>query len=513
MTAMLRMLTAVLLWCAASPVLAAPVLPAPVLAAAPERDPDVVLAGTITAADRATSRDLAFAVPAGTAQVRVAFDYDGRDRGVTVTLGLADPQRDRGWGGGTKRRFAVAEGYASPGFLAGPIPAGGWHLVMTVPSIRAGDRAAWSARIWFAKADALDEVAFADAPLRGEAGWYRGDLHTHSGHSDARCRSLGGREASCPAEFTIAAGAANALDFLSLTDHNVTSHFAALAALQPYYDTLLLLPGRELTTRDGHANLIGPMGPIETTIGRPGAETVAALLRTAHRTGGFLTINHPARPTGEDCLGCGWAPPATDYTQVDAVEIVNGGSTLETPGNRETAIQRQVDWWQALLNRGYRLVGIAGSDNHDPIQDKGSSPIGRQAPVGSVATVVRAANLSQGAILAGLRSGRAFVDLGVGRGRILDLRVTAGTRSVTMGDTLAVPAGGRLTGTVHVEGVAGGRVELVVDGRIVPLADGAVTGAAGDIRFRLARPRRWLRADVRTADGKLWLIGNPIWLR
>ncbi|KQM63279.1 hypothetical protein ASE75_12445 [Sphingomonas sp. Leaf17] len=480
-------------------------------AVAADRPADVVLNGIVRGTDRATTRDLDFAVPAGTALVRVDFQYEGRKRGVTITLGVADPQRFRGWGGGTKYAFAIGEAFATPSFLPGPIPAGRWRLMMTVPAIRDGDAAAWSARIWFSKASNLDEVAFAPAPIRAGPGWYRGDLHSHSGQSDARCRSYAGREAGCPPFYTFQEAAAHGLDFVALTDHNVTSHFVDMGYLQPHFDTLLLVPGRELTTRDGHANLLGYMGAVETDIGRPGAETVNALLAGAHATGGFLTINHPSRPTGEDCLGCGWAPRDTDYANVDAIEVVNGGSTIETPGDREAAVVKQVRYWEGLLQRGYRLVGVAGSDNHDAIQYRGNSPIGAQAAIGSLATVIRADDLSQGSILRGLKSGRVFVDLDEGRGRILDLTATRGGRRAVMGGVLP-RGGGAIAAVAHVEGVAGGRVSLVVDGRV--LADVPVAGDRADVPLALPKgAKQWFRVDVRRPDGRFWLIGNPIYVR
>lgn len=477
-----------------------------------QRAPDVVLSGVVRDADRATTRDLTFDVPAGTAQVRVAFAFDGRDRGVAINLGVTDPQRFRGWGGGTKYAFTIGEAFATPSFLPGPIPAGPWKLTLSVPSIRAGDAAHWTAKIWFSRFSNLDEVAFSPVPIRAGAGWYRGDLHSHSGQSDARCRSLAGREAPCPPVFTFEEAAAHDLDFVALTDHNVTSHFIEMGYLQPHFDTLLLLPGRELTTRDGHANLLGYMGFVDTEVGRPTTPTVNAMLGAAHATGGFLTINHPSRPTGEDCLGCGWATTDTDYSKVDAIEVVNGGSTIETPGDREAAIVKQVRYWEALLDRGYRLVGVAGSDNHDAIQYRGNSPIGPQARIGSLATVVRADDLSQGAVLRGLKSGRVFVDLSEGRGRVLDLSARLGGGRADMGGILP-RTHGTIHARAHVEGVAGGSIDLVADGRRI--AGGPVDRPVQDMSFDLsaAAVRRWFRADVRHPDGRLWLIGNPIYVR
>lgn len=127
--------------------------------------------------------------------------------------------------------------------------------------------------------------------------------------------------------------------------------------------------------------------------------------------------------------------------------------------------------------------------------------------------MIHADALSQGAILRGLRSGRVFVDLDEGRGRVLDLSAHRGGDQASMGGMLPARRGA-IAGAVHVEGVTGGRVELIVDGRRVPLANGAVRGGVADIGFTLPRgAQKWFRADVRRADGRLWLIGNPIYVR
>lgn len=47
------------------------------------------------------------------------------------------------------------------------------------------------------------------------------------------------------------------MDFVLLSDHNTASHWLEVDRLQPYYDSLLLLHGREVTTYRGHANTVG----------------------------------------------------------------------------------------------------------------------------------------------------------------------------------------------------------------------------------------------------------------
>jgi hypothetical protein len=65
-----------------------------------------------------------------------------------------------------------------------------------------------------------------------------------------------------------------------------------------------------------------------------------------------------------------------------------------------------IPFWEAQLNRGFHLTGIGGSDTHRP--DDKSRPL---SGVGYPTTVVQAAELSERAILAGIRAGNVFIDI------------------------------------------------------------------------------------------------------
>ncbi|WP_230771617.1 CehA/McbA family metallohydrolase [Sphingomonas sp. Leaf4] len=486
-------------------------MPVPTQAAA-----DIVIDGTIGADDRGTIRDLAFDVPADVTQVRVAFTLDGPD-GTQITLGVADPQRDRGWGGGIKKAFVINDTFATASFLPGPIPAGRWRLTMTVASMRPGGRAKYRADIRFTRRGDPTVGAFPDAPVAGGAGWYHGDLHSHTGHSDARCRSLSGANIPCPLFLTTQAGADAGLDFLAVTDHNVTSHFAELVVAQTYFDTLVLLPGREITTRFGHANLIGSTAAIDLSQAGAAGGSVNPILKAAHETGGFLSINHPATPTGEDCLGCGWVATDTDYRLIDGVEIANGDTIDDFRGDPYRAMGAHLRFWESLLDRGYRLTGVGGSDNHDAVQGRQPqpSPIGRQSPVGVPATVVHACARTGDALVAGLKRGRVFVDIAGRRDRLLDMTLSAGARDATMGDMLAIGAARDVRGTIHVRGAAGAHAVLRVGGSERRIILPPFAGDDATVPFRITGlgRARWVRADVIAADGATILVGNPVYLQ
>ena len=236
----------------------------------------LTLTGVLTGADHQTYREVPFQVPAGTTSVTVAFAYDGKDQKAVVDLGLRDPQRFRGWSGGNKAAFTLTETWATPSYLPGPLPAGRWRLILGVPNLRNGTQAHYSATITLEHDGAFH--GFPGAPANTGPGWYRGDLHLHTGHSDGSCAAQSGARVPCPVFRTLEAAVVRGLDFVAVTDHNTSSHFQALAELQPAYDRLLLIPGREVTTFQGHANIIGMTAPLDFQLGGPRA-TAASMVR------------------------------------------------------------------------------------------------------------------------------------------------------------------------------------------------------------------------------------------
>lgn len=460
--------------------------------------PDLTLTGVMTRADHQTYREAAFQVPTGVTRLTVEFSYTGKDQKSVIDLGIRDPQRFRGWSGGNKARFTIAEADATPSYLPGPLPAGTWKLVLGVPNLRKTGEARYTARIFFQRGPA--PTTFAEAPLKIGPGWYRGDLHMHTAHSDGSCASRKGVRVPCPVFKTLEAAEARGLDFIAITDHNATSQNDALRELAPYFDDLLLIPGREVTTFQGHANVFGVAGPLDFQLGSPRAPALASIQTEVAKAGGVLSINHPSLPSGEACMGCGWTATPTDFARVQAIEAVNGGQA-EGPLSG-------IGFWEARLNSGLRITAIGGSDNHDATLDPA-----KPASVGYPTTVVHAAELSQPAILAAIRAGHVFVDVTGSRDRELEVAAASGGKTAEMGDVLIAPAGAPIRFTVRVAHAAGASLSVAGNGAKPKLAGAAFT--EDETRtFEVASDgeAHWLRIDVRGPDGKLWLLGNPIYL-
>lgn len=475
--------------------------------------PDLVLHGELSGKDNQTYRMLPFDVPAGTSRVTVQFDYSGHDdERTTVDLGLLGPDgfhgQDgfRGWTGGSKKLFTVSASDATPSFLPGAIRPGRWTLLLGIPNIRKDSRSRYTANIWFGRPDdPAWEPAVLNPPLRRGAGWYRGDLHMHDAHSDASCPGQSGKRVPCPLFLTVEAAAKQGLDFIAITDHNTVSQANAMRELQPYFDHLLLIPGREITTFSGHANLFGTTAPVDFRIDGRQVKDWNGLLRQVAPLQGLLSINHPVRPSGEICMGCGWtATPPIDLARVQAIEIVNDSDA--------GTVLSGVPFWDQQLAKGYRLTGIGGSDNHDAsltVARPGASRVGRPA------TVVHATELSMPAVLTGIRAGHVFVDVEGSRDRLLELEARGGNQHAMMGDALHAAAGERVHFEVHAVGVGGKRLVVLLDGKpFTPAVDAAIGSADQRIGFDWTSDGRmhWLRAEVRDDAGQPLLLGNPVYL-
>jgi hypothetical protein len=323
----------------------------------------------------------------------------------------------------------------------------------------------------------------------------------HTAHSDGSCLSQSGRKVPCPVFLTAEAASARGLDFIAVTDHNTISHYDALRELQPYFDKLLFIPGREITTFWGHANLFGPTEFIDFRVGTT-VPSMQSLFEQANRMHAILSINHPNAPTGEICMGCGWTPKdALDPHLIQSMEAVNGGA--------EEGQYSGISFWEKYLNQGDRITAIGGSDNHNA-----QIPASGKNAIGSPTTVIYANDLSVASLLDGIRKGHVFIDLSASRDRKLEISAEDDGQKAMMGDALSATAGSTLQISAHLIACDGNQLRFLLDGQ--PVAALAANITKPDQTIALTLPadgkKHWLRPDVITPEGKLMLLGNPIYL-
>lgn len=464
--------------------------------------PTVVLEGNVNGSQNNSYIEVPFQVPEGVQRVLITFRYTQKDQHTALDLGVLDPAGVRCWSGGNKSVLTIAPSDATPSCLPGPLPTGTWNLLIGVPNIRVGVTSHYRAEIYFTRRGLVaEEPMILTEPLRKGPGWYRGDLHMHTAHSDGQCASQSGEKVPCPVFLTVQAAANRHLDFIAITDHNTTSQYDAMRELQPYFDKVLLIPGREITTFQGHMNLLGTTSFLDFRLGSSAVPNVNTLLRNAAELGGLVSINHPDAPSGETCMGCGWTPKTSvDMNLVTAVEAVNGGSEL--------AGTNGVAFWDRELNEGHRLAGIGGSDNHNAL-----SPADRPSAVGNPTTVVYATDLSTPSLLAGIRAGHVFIDATASNDRMLWMTAKTDEKTAQMGDILQVAPHSLIEFQVHESGAPDGTISLIEDSHAVATS-GASKNPEGILRMQWTSDghRHWFRPQVNGPDGKLWMIGNPIYI-
>lgn len=356
---------------------------------------DLVLRGSFTIDQQRRYTHVPFEVPPGVRALHVRYDYSERISsdpllrgGNTLDIGLFDTRGTaeaspgfRGWSGSHKLSFTVSETWATPPYLAGPITAGTWHVLLG--PYKVGPRGCeYEVEITFSadagQAESLPSDVRATAPglpAAAEPGWIRGDLHCHTLHSDGD---------SWPRDMLVQA-VSRGLDFLGVTDHNQVGHHADYARLQG--DHLpILLPGVEVTTYGGHWNAWGTDTWWEFR--EPTEDATSRTMQAAADSGALVSVNHPKR------FGPAWEYP--NAVGFHAVEVWNGGwHELNFMALR---------WWDELLRAGRRVVALGGSDTHVLQDPRSRDRLGWPTTWAKVG-----ADRSMRGVLEALRAGRAFI--------------------------------------------------------------------------------------------------------
>jgi hypothetical protein len=434
-------------------------------------------------------------VPAGVGELAVRYRYDRPATppgvpGNALDIGVFDergtgPEGFRGWSGGARDGFAISRADATPGYLPGSVNPGTWQVVLG-PYTVAPQGLAWEVEVTLGPGPAGPEFVPDPAPARATGrgrAWYRGDLHTHTVHSDGR-RTL--------AELAADARAAG-LDFIASTEHNTPS--ASLAWGGHAGPDLLTIDGREVTTRDGHWLALGlPPGLVVDWRYRAGDGELDGVLAGLHGRGGLAVAAHPFNP----CLGCTWG---FGYRGLDAVEVWNGPWTPDD----EAALARWDRMLAAQARGGRFLPAVGGSDAH-AVGDR----------VGLPQNVVLADGLDRRAVLEALAAGRCW--LAASAAVDLRLEATAAGRWAGIGGRLEVPPGQEVAVRLEVAGAAGCLARLCTDaGRVLE-----ARLAAGDPEpvgwTTTAAASAWVRAEVRRppaaagGPGEMVALTNPVFL-
>jgi hypothetical protein len=477
------------------------------------RNITLTLTGHITPADKIRSDYLyvPFDLPAPVSRLHVRYHYtpggseDQREGGNVIDIGLFDPLGAdfpagagfRGWSGAARSEFTLTPNSATPGYLPGPLPAGRYQIILGLYQIQP-EGASYEVEIE-ASLQASEQLPVASAPPPATITptsiasqprfWLRGDLHSHTEHSDAH---------GTLAQLTAKARALG-LDFLAVTDHNTVSHHPYLPALAG--DDLLLIEGQEVTSYYGHMNIWGTHRWCDFRCRT--SEDMAKVIALAHDSDGLCSINHPKR------LGPAWKYDLA--LPVDALEVWQA----PWPSHNTESLAL----WDRLLVGGRRLPAVGGSDYHCPAGEETSL-----MRLGWPTTWVKVGERSVPAVLDAIRSGRVAISA-TADGPRLDLQARAGGTDAEMGQSLSLAADDVAEVEVQVEHGAGWMLRLIADGAVA--AEALVTTSSATLRFSITA-RCYLRAELVgdapqmllpsniPADLNLhewcWALSNPIYI-
>lgn len=444
------------------------------------------ISAEVTHKDTYSERVHEFQVPEHAGTLCLTFEVEPRrvgPYGQAIGVLLHDPASYRGAPGRSDPPARIGAWGATPGLVPGPLQPGTWKAEVNMNYVLEGPACTYTLRIWL-EDDATQEVLPSPRPLPAAIpgtgpGWYAGDLHMHSHHSDGR--------------WSIAelwhALQQRSLDFFVLTDHNALTGQAEVAALDT--GRVLPIPGIEVTMRKGHMLAIGVDSLISWWVGRDN-RTIADVIRDIHAAGGVAIIAHPGADASPICHGCRWEMANVDPRDVDAVEVWNSAWQLDEDNDNSMI------FYDAWLARGYRVPISGGSDEH------GDQPT---FPTGVPTTYVYAQELSRQAILDGLRAGHTVVSSGSTTMRVA---VSAGGVAAMPGDTL------QAAGPFSFEAVV---TDLTTPARLTLLGNGAVLAeqvldGSGTCVYTSNQPQPgWYRAELRNLDGTSMLaIASPIFL-
>lgn len=447
----------------------------PATAAGDDKVIKKVFRGEFTTPDTADWHYLPFKVPRGVNKIHVSYDFEPTDTGIGLSYnvvdigifdagghGLGNAEGFRGWSGGARREFTIKTGRATPGYLAGPLTPGRWHILLGPYQITPpGTPYKVVVRMTLGPKGATFVPEPAPEAVAGTGqGWYRGDLHLHTVHSDGKRNQ--------PQLLTAAREAG--LDFIGSSDHNTSSASYVWGRHVP--DDFLVVNGEEVTTRSGHWLAMGcPAGTWIDWRYRAEEDQHGRFVDRVHELGGVAIACHPNNPVPSIRWDHG-------YEGVDAIEAWNGPWTFDD--------KKTVTDWHKLLVQGGRIPIVGNSDSHTDSQT-----------VGLAQTVYRLETLSTAAVLDAIRGGHAWI--AESSGVQLTFEATLGETTVSCGDSLGAAPEDVVLVRLTASGVAGSLARILGPAEVLgfAVADGAgnvsieaevPAGAAAFVRAEVGRP-------------------------
>jgi predicted metal-dependent phosphoesterase TrpH len=198
---------------------------------------------------------------------------------------------------------------------------------------------------------------------------------------DLHCHSRFSADGVAEPEALVEEARAKGLNGFAITDHNTSAcvdYFEKHGFLNKEgtpVDGLLIIPGQEITTAEGHLLALGVSLP-DNLKGMPAIEAVKLI----HEKGGLAIPPHPY-----DFFRAGIREPVLETLDIDALEVFNAATTFKRYNKHA---------FKYAQSRGLPMT--AASDAHD------------HAALGTAYSIVEAEEFSVAGVLQAIRKGPAL---------------------------------------------------------------------------------------------------------
>lgn len=326
----------------------------------------------------------------------------------------------------------------------------------------------------------LKEISLIERPkisehtIYDEMKWYAGDFHTHTIFSDGKMTREENNDIAKKQD----------LDFFIPTDHNIF-HYK-----WPKSDDVFIYPGVEITSSYGHINLLfSEKNPFEehSIFEIENKTSLIEIIKEAEKYS-IVSINHPFMPPWDFLLG----DLPLEYVKI--LEIIND-PTYKTSIN---ATNDAKDKWNCLLNDGFKVVGIGGSDSHLRPNEKYANS---EYPsiLGDPKTYLYSKSNSWNDLKQALIQG----DVVVSRKDFIDLNIHGLNRENNSFEGKVLLESKLTNETFH-------DLDLyhnwIIDGKTILKEKGLVSKLNQEIDLKY----HWIRLDITDEDDNLYGFTNPI---
>jgi hypothetical protein len=288
--------------------------------------------GSLSPSDSKIVKIEEFEVPDSISEIHLKFDYIPRrieSLENQITLSIYDSMGNFVGRYDNFKDFVVGENPSPSAFRILPLP-GNWKIMLENDSL-------------VSHVNYTIEIEFTG---NEKYKWYKGELHTHSIHSDGKFSVKELNEYLRSHNF----------DFSFLTDHNNVSGYRDL-----YFDKNSIgFIGEEISTFKGHILTLGNDQFVDWKEKDGSERSLSSIRKEIDCIHALMGVAHPSMLGEPVCGGCAWKYTESpfDTNLFDFVEIWNGSMESKFL-NIETIYS-----WIAELRKGKRITATSGFDLH-----------------------------------------------------------------------------------------------------------------------------------------------------